>query len=321
MRVIPRAAAALLLSIPAIAAGQTYPERPIRIVVPFSAGGSADVFARAVGNKMSEAWGQQVVIDNRAGSGGVIGTEIAAAAPRDGYTLMMGNTANMAINPALYRKLPFDVVRDFAPITLVAAAPYVMVVPTSLGVSNTREFLALARAKPGQMNYASLGSGSASHLTGELLQSMAGVKLVHVPYKTLGTVLTDLISGQVQLFFLGMVSAQSQIKGGRMRAIGVTGPKRSPAVPDLPTVAESGVPGYDVVAWYGLFAPTGTPRPIVLKVNAEVKRIVELPDLRDRLSAEGAEVNASTPEQFAAYLKTEMVKWAKVVQASGARTD
>ena len=321
MRVIPCAASALLLLIPAIAAGQAYPERPIRIVVPFSAGGSADVFARAVGNKMSEAWGQQVVIDNRAGSGGVIGTEIAAAAPRDGYTLMMGNTANMAINPALYRKLPFDVVRDFAPITLVAAAPYVMVVPTSLGVSNTREFLALARAKPGQMNYASLGSGSASHLTGELLQSMAGIKLVHVPYKTLGTVLTDLISGQVQIFFLGMVSAQSQIKGGRLRAIGVTGPKRSPAVPDLPTVAESGVPGYDVVAWYGLFAPAGTPRPIVLKVNAEVKRIVELPDLRDRLSAEGAEVNASTPEQFAAYLKTEMVKWARVVQASGARTE
>ncbi|MGH8619196.1 MAG: Bug family tripartite tricarboxylate transporter substrate binding protein [Burkholderiales bacterium] len=321
MRVIPRAACALLLLIPAIAAAQAYPERPIRIVVPFSAGGSADVFARAIGNKMSEAWGQQVVIDNRAGSGGVIGTEIAAAAPRDGYTLMMGNTANMAINPALYRKLPFDVVRDFAPITLVAAAPYVMVVPTSLGVSNTREFLALARAKPGQMNYASLGNGSASHLTGELLQSMAGIKLVHVPYKTLGTVLTDLISGQVQLFFLGMVSAQSQIKGGRMRAIGVTGPKRSPAVPDLPTVAESGVPGYDVVAWYGLFAPTGTPRPIVLKVNAEVKRIVELPDLRDRLSAEGAEVTASTPEQFAAYLKTEMVKWARVVQASGARTE
>lgn len=321
MRIITRAACALLLSAPALAAGQAYPERPIRIVVPFSAGGSADVFARALGNKLSEAWGQQVVIDNRAGSGGVIGTEIAAAAPRDGYTLMMGNTANLAINPALYRKLPFDVVRDFAPITLVAAAPYVMVVPTSLGVSNTREFLALAKAKPGQMNYASLGSGSASHLTGELLQSMAGIKLTHVPYKTLGTVLTDLISGQVQLFFLGMVSAQSQIKGGRMRAIGVTGPKRSPAVPDLPTVAESGVPGYDVVAWYGLLAPAGTPRPIVLKINAEVKRIVELPDLRDRLSAEGAEVMASTPEQFAAYLKTEMVKWAKVVQASGARTE
>lgn len=321
---VRRSLVAIVLAAMAVggaAAADKYPDRPIRVIVPFSAGGSADVFARAVGQKMSEAWGQQVVIDNRAGSGGVIGTEIAAAAARDGYTLMLGNTANIAINAALYKKLAFDTVRDFAPITLVATAPYVMVAPVSLGIANPKEFLALARSKPGQLNYASLGSGSASHLTAELLQSMAGIKLTHVPYKTLGTVLTDLISGQVQVFYLGMVSAQSQIKGGRLRAIGVTGPKRSAAMPDVPTVAEGGVPGYEVVAWYGYFAPAGTPRPIIMRVNAEVKRILDLPEMRERLSGEGAEVAASTPEQFAAYIKTEMVKWAAVVKLSGARAD
>jgi tripartite-type tricarboxylate transporter receptor subunit TctC len=298
-----------------------YPDRPVRIVVPFTAGGSADVFARAVGQKMSEAWGQQIVVDNRAGSGGVIGTEIAATAPRDGYTLMLGNTANIAINAALYKKLPVDTVRDFAPITLVATAPYVMVAPVSLGVANAREFIALAKTKPGQLNYASLGSGSASHLTAELLQAMAGIKLTHVPYKTLGTLLPDLISGQVQVYFIGLVSAQTQIKGGRLRAIGITGPKRSASMPEVPTVAESGVPGYDVVAWYGFFAPAGTPREIVMRVNAEVKRILGVPEMRERLSGEGAEVAASTPEEFAAYIKTEMVKWSRVVKLSGAHAD
>jgi tripartite-type tricarboxylate transporter receptor subunit TctC len=321
MRVVPAAALALLLLVPSLAPGQTFPDRPIRIVVPFSAGGTADVLARILGQKMTEAWGQQVVIDNRAGSGGVIGTEIGAAAPRDGYTLMMGITANIAINPALYPKLAVDPVRDFAPVTLIAKAPYVMVVPASLGATSAREFLALAKSKPGQLNYASLGSGSASHLTAELLQSMAGIKLLHVPYKTLGSAMTDLIAGQVQLFFLGMVSAQSQVKGGRLRAVGVTGPKRSAAMPDLPTVAESGVPGFEVVSWYGLLAPAGTPRPIVLKINAEVKRILDTPEMRDKLTAEGAEVSPTTPEEFAAYIKTEMTKWARVVKASGARPD
>jgi tripartite-type tricarboxylate transporter receptor subunit TctC len=321
MRVVPAAAFALLLLVPSLASAQAWPDRPIRIVVPFSAGGTADVLARILGQKMTDAWGQQVVIDNRAGSGGVIGTEIGAAAPRDGYTLMMGITANIAINPALYPRLAVDPVRDFAPITLIAKAPYVMVVPTSLGVTSAREFLALARGKPGQLNYASLGSGSASHLTAELLQSMAGIKLLHVPYKTLGSAMTDLIAGQVQLFFLGMVSAQSQVKGGRLRAVGVTGPKRSAAMPDLPTVAESGVPGFEVVSWYGLLAPAGTPRPVILKVNAEVKRILDTPEMREKLTAEGAEVSPTTPEEFAAYIKTEMTKWARVVKASGARPD
>ena len=297
-----------------------YPNRPIRVIVPYTAGGSADVFARAVGQKLSDMWGQQIVVDNRPGSGGVIGTETAATAPRDGYTLMMGNTANIAINPALYKKLNFDTVRDFAPITLVAIAPYVMVAPVSLNVTNPKEFIALAKAKPGQLNYASLGNGSASHLSAELLQTLAGIKLIHVPYKTLGTVLPDLISGQVQVFFLGMVSAQSQIKGGRLRAIGVTGPKRSAAMPDVASLAEA-VPGFDVVSWYGYFAPTGTPRAIVNKVNADVKKVLALPEIRDRLAGEGAEVTSSSPEEFASLIKSDMGKWARVVKQSGAHAD
>jgi tripartite-type tricarboxylate transporter receptor subunit TctC len=304
----------------AVHSADTFPDRPIRVIVPYTAGGSADVFARAVGQKLSDTWGQQVVIDNRPGSGGIIGTETAATAPRDGYTLMMGNTANIAINPALYKKLSFDTVRDFAPITLVATAPYVMVAPVSLNIANPKEFIALAKSKPGQLNYASLGSGSASHLSAELLQTLAGIKLVHVPYKTLGTVLPDLISGQVQVFFLGMVSAQSQIKGGRLRAIGVTGPRRSPAMPDVAALAEA-VPGFDVVSWYGLFAPTGTPRAVVMRVNADVKRILALPEIRDRLAGEGADVASSTPEEFAALIKSDMGKWSRVVKQSGAHAD
>jgi tripartite-type tricarboxylate transporter receptor subunit TctC len=319
MRIIPILIAVLISAGASFAAG-TYPDRPIRVIVPYTAGGSADVFARAVGQKLNEAWNQQIVVDNRPGSGGVIGTETAAAAPRDGYTLMMGNTANIAINPALYKKLNVDTVRDFAPITLVATAPYVMVAAVSLNVASPKEFIALAKTKPGQLNYASLGNGSASHLSAELLQTMAGIKLTHVPYKTLGTVLPDLIAGQVQVFFLGMVSAQSQIKGGRLRAIGVTGPKRSPALPDVAALAEA-VPGFDVVSWYGLFAPTGTPRPIVMRVNAEVKRILALPEVRDRLAGEGADVASSTPEEFAAYIKSEMGKWSRVVKMSGAHAD
>jgi len=322
-RIPLRAACAALLIAAASALAQPagYPEKPVRIVVPFTPGGTADVFARVIGQQLSEMWHQQVVVDNRPGSGGVLGTEIAASAARDGYTLMLGITANIAINPALYAKLPFDTVRDFAPITMIATAPYVMVAPASLGVTTPKEFIALAKAKPGQLNYASLGSGSASHLTAELLQSMAGIKLTHIPYKTLGSALTDLIAGQVQLFFLGIVSAQSQIKGGKLRAIGMTSAKRSAAMPDVPTVAESGVPRYEVTSWYGFFAPAGTPRPIVMRVNADVRKILALPAIQQRLTAEGADVAPGTPEQFAAYIKTEMAKWAQVVKKSGARAE
>ena len=298
-----------------------YPVSPIRIVVPFTAGGSADIFARVIGAKMSEAWSQQVVIDNRAGSGGVIGSEIAAKAAPDGYTLMMGITANIAINPALYKKLPYDPVRDFVPVTLVASAPYVMVVSPSLPARTAQEFLALARARPGELNYASMGNGSAGHLTAELLAAMAGIKLTHVPYKVIGTVLTNLASGQVQIYFLGMLSAQAQLKSGKLRALAITGAKRSLMMPDLPTLAEAGVPGYEVTGWYGVFAPAHTPRRIVLRLNAEIARILNLHDVRQRLSAEGAELMASTPEQFGAFIKSELAKWSKAVKISGATAD
>ncbi len=299
----------------------TYPAKPMRIVVPFSAGGSADIFARAIGQKMTDAWNQQVVIDNRAGSGGVIGSEIAARAAPDGYTLMMGITANIAINPALYRKLPYDPVRDFAPVTLIAAAPYVMVVPASLPVGTARDFIALARAKPGQLNYAALGNGSMSHLAAELFASMAGIRLAHVPYKLVGSLLTDLMAGQVQLFFVGAVSAQVQTKGGKLRAIGVTGVKRSALMPEVPTIAEAGVSGYEVTGWYGVFAPAATPRTIVVQLNREIVRILKLPEVRERLIADGADIIGNTPQEFAAHIKSEIAKWTGVVKMSGARED
>jgi tripartite-type tricarboxylate transporter receptor subunit TctC len=298
-----------------------YPDKPIRIVVPFSAGGSADIFARAIGNKLTEAWKQQVVIDNRAGSGGVIGSEIAARAAPDGYTLMLGITANIAINPALYRKLPYDPVRDFAPVTLVAAAPYVMVVPVSLPARTVQEFISLAKAKPGQLNYAALGNGSASHLLAELFASMAGIRLAHVPYKLVGSLLTDLMAGQVQLFFVGAVSAQVQTKGGKLRAIEVTGVKRSALMPEVPTIAESGVSGYEVTGWYGVFVPAATPRPIVVQLNREIVRILKLPEVGERFSADGADIIGNTPQEFAAYIKSEIAKWSGVVKMSGARED
>ncbi|MEO7729272.1 MAG: tripartite tricarboxylate transporter substrate binding protein [Burkholderiales bacterium] len=298
-----------------------YPDKPLRIVVPFSAGGSADIFARAIGQKMTEHWNQQVVIDNRAGSGGVIGSEIAARAAPDGYTLMMGITANIAINPALYRTLPYSPVRDFTPVTLVASSPYVMVVPPSLPVKTAQDFIALAQARPGHLNYASLGNGSAGHLTGALFAAMAGIKLTHVPYKLVGSVLTDLMSGQLQLFFLGAVSAQAQIKGGRLRAIGVTGSQRSALLPDVPTVAEAGVRGYEVTGWYGVFVPARTPPAIVNKLNREIVRVLKLPDVSERFTAEGADLVGNTPDEFAAFITSEIAKWSKVVKLSGARED
>jgi tripartite-type tricarboxylate transporter receptor subunit TctC len=329
IKILCAAVFAMLFAAPAVLAQKplenapsaAYPDKPIRIVVPFSAGGSADIFARAIGQQLTEAWNQQVVIDNRAGSGGIIGSEIAAHSAPDGYTLMMGITANIAINPALYRKLSYDPVRDFAPVTLLAAAPYVMAVPLSLPVNTVREFIALAKARPGQLNYASLGNGSANHLTAALFASMAGIKLSHVPYKLVGSVLTDLMSGQVQLFFVGAVSAQTQIKGGRLRAIGVTSAHRSALLPDVPTVAESGVRGYEVTGWYGVFVPAATPRTIVSQLHREIVRILKVPAVSERFSAEGAELVGNTPAQFAGYIKSEIAKWSEVVKISGARED
>ena len=298
-----------------------YPTRAIRFVIPFTSGGSADILGRAIAQKMTEGLGQQVVVDNRGGSGGVIGSEIVAKSAPDGYTIMMGLTANIAINPALYQKLAYDPLRDFAPVTLVATAPYALVVPPALPAKSVKELIALARSKPGELAYASFGNGSAGHLSGELFASMANVKLLHVPYKNIGQGLADLMAGQVQLLFLGIVSAQPHVKAGKLRAIAVSGLKRSAMMPEAPTVSESGVKGFEVTGWYGVFVPAGTPPEIVSRLHHEIVRVLALPDLRSRLSSEGAELGGGTPAEFDRYIKSEIAKWARVVKLSGARAD
>lgn len=312
---------ALFSFIPAADAQTTYPARTIRFIVPFTPGGSADIFARPIAQKMSESMGQQVVVENRPGSGGVIGTEAAAKAGPDGYTMMMGLTANVAVNPALYPKLRYDPLRDFAPVTLIASAPYVLVVPPSLPARNVKELVGLARSRPGDLAYVSLGSGSMGHLSGELLASMARVKLLHVPYKTLGQAITDLMTGQVQLLFLGIASAQPHVRSGRLRAIAVSGAKRSPALPQVPTVSDSGVKGFEVTGWYGAFVPAGTPQDIIARLNKEIVRALSLPDVRDRLSGEGAELVGNSPREFDAFIRSEIAKWAEVVKLSGAKAE
>jgi tripartite-type tricarboxylate transporter receptor subunit TctC len=297
--------------------GNTYPERPIRFLVPFATGGTADILARVLAQSFSEKLGQQVVVDNRAGSGGVVGTEIAANSPNDGYTLLMGNISTIAVSPALYRKLPYDPKRDFAPVTQVGAAPFVMVVPASLGVTTVKQFVALAKSKPGKLNYASTGVGSPGHLSGALLSASASIQMEHVPYKAISAALADVSTGQVQLMFLGIGPTQAQIKIGKMRAVAISSAQRSPLMPELPTVAESGIPGFDVTGWYGLFVPAATSPKIVEQLNATVRQTAAAPEIQKRFSALGAELIAQSPKQFAAFVRAEMEKWAKVVKDSG----
>ena len=303
------------------AAPSTYPVKSVRFIVPYTPGSSGDIFARAIAQKMSEGWSQQVIVDNRGGSGGMMGSEMAAKAPSDGHTLMLGGTSNMAINPALYARLPYDPVRDFAPVTLVASSPYVMIVNPSLPARTVPEFIALARARPGQLNYASTGSGSAVHLTAELFASMAGVKLVHIPYKNQASRIVDVMAGEVQMMFAGMVLVQPHMKTGKVRALGMSGAKRSPLMPDLPTIAESGIKGFESTGWFGVFVPAGTPRGIVAQLNAEIVRALKLPEVSERFAREGADLFGNSPEQFAVFLKSETTKWSKAVKTSGARPD
>ena len=285
--------ARIALAVVFIASGgaiaQDFPARSVRLIVPQSAGGGADILARTVGQKLSEAWGQPVVIDNRPGAAGIIGTEAVAKAAPDGYTLLMGAISTHAINPSLYKTLSYDPVKDFAPVTMVATAPLLVVVHPSLPVNSTQELIALAKAKPGQLFFASAGSGNSAHLAGELFKTMANVDLVHVPYKGATPAETDLIGGQVSVMFSSILSALPHAKAGKMKALAVTSARRSSIAPDLPTVAESGVPGYDVNPWYGLFAPAGTPRAIVERINRDVARILAQPDVRQRFATLGAE--------------------------------
>jgi len=320
-RVDIAAAAVLLGAVQPAAAQAPYPVKSIRFIVPFPVGGIADIFARVIGQKFNEAWGQPVVVDNRTGAGGNIGAEIVAKSPPDGYTLVMGSIGTHAVNVSLFRKLAFDPIRDFAPVALVMEADGLLVLHPSVPVKTVKELIALAKARPGQLSYASAGNGTASHLSGELFKSMAGIDMVHVPYKGNVPAITDLIGGQTSLLFATMPTVLPQVQVGRLKALAVTGPVRSPAAPQLPTIAEAALPGYEVTNWIGVFAPAGTPGEIVHKLNSEIIRVMQLPEIQTRLTGEGAKSASRTPDEFAAFVKSEIAKWAKVVKNAGIRVD
>jgi len=298
---------------------QKYPGKPIRLVLPFPPGGSTDIIARVVGQKLTEAWGQQVIIDNRPGAGGNVAAEFVARAAPDGYTLFQANVAN-AIGASLYPKLNYSLTNDFTAVSQLATTPYVLLSHPSVPAKNVRELIALAKARPGQLNYASAGAGSATHLSGELLKSMAGIDIVHIPYKGTGPAVTALLSGEVDLYFATVPAAAPMVKTGRLRALGVSSAKRAALMPDVPAIAET-LKGYDTGTWHGVLAPVATPKEIVQQLSAEIIRILNTPDVREKLVAQGLDPVGDTPEQFAAFLRAEIAKWAKVVKASGARPD
>jgi tripartite-type tricarboxylate transporter receptor subunit TctC len=295
-----------------------FPVRPIRLIVPNAAGGTTDLVARTVGQKLAEALGQQVVVDNRPGSGGIIGTEAAAKSAPDGYTLLMGTIGNIAISPHLYRKLAYDSVRDFAPITQLAAAAYMLVTHPSLPVGSVRQLVALAKAKPGHINYGSAGSGTGSHLSAELFKSISKIDIAHIPYKGGTPALIDVMAGHVQVMFNGIPSSMPHLKSGRIKAMAVTTSKRSPAAPGVPTIAEAGFPGAESTSWTGVLAPAGTPAAIVSQLHGELVRVLHSPDVKTRLSADGAVPVGSSPVEFGAYIRSELGKWGNVVKTSGA---
>ncbi len=299
---------------------QGYPGKPIRLVLVYPPGGGSDLIARPLAQKLTENLGQQVVVENRGGAGGNIGMEYVAKSAPDGYTLVLGLTAQFAVNPSLYPRLPYDPVKDFAPITLLIRNPYVLLVHPTLPPKSVKELITLAKARGGQLVYSSAGNGSGAHLSGETLKTMAGINIVHVPYKGAAPAITDLIAGHVQVSFVVWRTSGPHVKTGKLRALGVTTEKRSPVLPDLPAIAET-LPGYDLPVWYGVVAPAGTPREIVGKVNTEILRVLGAPDFRQRMEAEAAEVIGGTPEQFGDYIRSEIVKWAKIVKDSGAKID
>jgi len=310
----------LLVAVTLPAAAQAYPDRPIRLVVPYAPGGGTDLTSRLIALRLTESFKQQVIVDNRAGGASNIGAEIVARSAPDGYTLMMAGIS-FSINTSIFPKLGYDPIRDFDPVSLVATVPLIVVVHPSVPVGSIKELIALAKAKPGTLNYASGGTGTANHIAGELFKYMTGTDIVHVPYKGGGPALADVVGGQVQLLFNTMTSTVGFMNSGKLRALAVTGKQRSPGVPNLPTVAEAGVPGYDVGAWFGIVVPKGTPRPLVMKLNGEIVRITRTPEAREQFTAQGAEAVGSTPEEFAKHLRIEIDKWAKVAKAARMRAE
>jgi tripartite-type tricarboxylate transporter receptor subunit TctC len=310
-------AAALVLS--GSADAQTYPAKPIRFIAPFAAGGALDTLTRTIASRMPESWGQPVLVENRTGAGGNIGADIVAKAPPDGYTLVMGTIATHAINVSLYSPMPYDAVKDFAPVTIAATINNSLSVHPSVATRNVAELIQYAKANPGRLTFGSAGSGTSQHLAGELFKTMTGVDMVHVPYKGGAPAMVDLLAGQISMTFGDIPTALPHIRSGRLRSIAVTAARRSPLLPDVPTIAEQGLPGFDVSAWFGVFTTAGTPRPVVSQLNAEIARILRLPDVREKLLAVGMEPVTNSPDEFAAFVQSEIAKWARVVKASGAK--
>ncbi|MEP7330413.1 MAG: tripartite tricarboxylate transporter substrate binding protein [Betaproteobacteria bacterium] len=304
-----------------MAIAQTYPTKSVKLIVPFPPGGSLDIAGRLLAQKLTEAWGQPVVVENKPGAGGNIGADLVAKSAPDGYTILLGALSTHAVNPNLYSKMPYDAVKDFAPITLIAITPNVLVVNAASPVNNVREFIAYAKANPGKLAFGSGSNGSAGHLAGELFKVETGSDAVHVPFKGGAPATQALLAGDTQFMFDNLANAMAQVKAGKLKALAVTTAERSPLAPDLPTMAEAGLPGFDISTWYGLFAPAGTPPAIVAKWNADVTKILNTPDVRARLVADGAQPSPNTPEQFAQMIARELSKYARIVKVSGAKVD
>jgi tripartite-type tricarboxylate transporter receptor subunit TctC len=313
--------AALIGIAPLPAQAQSYPFKPIRFVVPFPPGGTTDIISRLIAQKLTESLGQPVIVENKAGAGGVVGADSVAKAVPDGYTILMGTSGPIAISPSLLKNIPYDPIKDFAPITTVVVVPNMLVVNPSVPANSVQELIALAKARPGRLSFASTGNGATPHLAGELFKLATNTDILHVPYKGSSPAVNDLIGGQTSMMFEQIPAVLPHVKSGRLRALGVGGARRSPALPDTPTISEAGVPGFDVSSFFGVLAPRATPAPIVSKLNAEIVRILSAPEVREKLTAQGAEPETSTPEQFAARIKAELEKWAEVIRKSGVKAD
>jgi len=323
MRRVPRlifVAAALSIA-PAPILAQEYPVKPVRLVVPFTPGGSTDILGRLVAQKLTESLGRQVLVDNRPGAGGTIGVEIVAKSPADGYTLVMGHIGTFGVNPTLYPKLPYDAVKDFQPITLFAMIPNILSVNPSLPAKSVKDVIALARARPGVMNYGSGGNGSAAHLATEYFKLLTKTNIVHIPYRGTAPAITDLLAGNISMIITGVPAQLGHIKSGRLRALGVATSKRLPLFPELPTIAEAGVKGYEATQWYGVLAPANTPQPVVAKLHAAIVKALQGADVKERLASEAGEPVGNSPEEFHAFIQKEIARWAPVIRASGAKPE